>query len=220
MKKIFLTLLVAVASVGASAQGVKWEGQIGMNLSKFTTLESKVGFNVGVRAKLELPKLANGVYANAGALLSFKGGKIGNDELGVTSSANYIEIPIHAGFQYDINDKFRVFGEFGPYFAIGLFGNTEYKMNLDVRDLVGDDYYDAAIAAGYDPSEEKKDESHSTFDEISRFDFGLGFRVGAEFKKKYIVSLGYDFGLLDLNKEKSLITTKSRNFWIGLGYRF
>ena len=219
MKKIFLTLLVAVASVGASAQGVKWEGQIGMNLSKFTTLESKVGFNVGVRAKLEFPKLANGVYANAGALLSFKGGKIGNDELGVTSSANYIEIPIHAGFQYDINDKFRVFGEFGPYFAIGLFGNTEGKMDLDARDFVDADYIDAAIAAGYDP-ELKYDESHSTFDEISRFDFGLGFRVGAEFKKKYIVSLGYDFGLLDLNKEKSLITTKSRNFWIGLGYRF
>ena len=149
----------------------------------------------------------------------FKGGKIGNDEFGVTSSANYIEIPIHAGFQYDINDKFRVFGEFGPYFAIGLFGNTESKMDLGARDFVDADYIDAAIAAGYDP-ELKQDESHSTFDEISRFDFGLGFRVGAEFKKKYIVSLGYDFGLLDLNKEKSLITTKSRNFWIGLGYRF
>lgn len=31
---------------------------------------------------------------------------------------------IEVGYKHTVNDKFALFGEFGPYFACGLFGKT------------------------------------------------------------------------------------------------
>lgn len=225
MKKLCLTLCIAlssITSINSFAQNkLKWEGQIGMNISKFTGgYDSQIGYHIGARAKTEIPSLANGIYANAGAFLTLKGASFDFGDLGNSrTNMNYLEIPIHIGYQYAINDQFTVFGEFGPYFAVGLFGKTKGE-ELDYND-----YFDE-ITTSY---------SYNTFDDFKRFDFGLGLRFGIEFKQKYTLSIGYDFGLIDNWKQTESNDTetditgeeidltgslKNRNLTIGIGYKF
>ena len=73
------------------------------------------------------------------------------------SNAYYLEVPVHFGYKHTVSDKFALFGEFGPYFACGLFGKTSSNA-LDY-----DDNFDFV----------SESEKPDTFDEFKRFDFGL-----------------------------------------------
>lgn len=220
MKKIILMAICAIMGISTYAQNLTWEGQVGLNVSSFNVdgYDSRIGFNVGARAQLGLPSIAEGVYANAGAFLTLKGASLDWGDLGSgKSNAYYVEVPIHIGYKYSLNNDFAIFGEFGPYFAYGLFGKT------DASTLDFDEDYNAISVS----------ESHDTFDEFKRFDFGLGFRIGAEFKNKYILSVGYDFGLVNTWKSTywdeddeygdgidAIGSVKNRNLTISLAYRF
>lgn len=222
MKKSFLIVLCTLISIcNTYAQSnISWEGQAGLNLSTISTTgySSRAGFHVGIRGNMPIPSLYNGVYVNAGAFLSLKGASVDMGDLGGgKSNAYYLDIPVHMGYKYNINDNFAVFGEFGPYFDFGLFGKTNtHGIDLD------DDY---EFVSG--------SESHNTFDEFKRFDFGLGLRFGMEFHQKYTFSIGYDFGLInswkkDWIKEEDcdgetiniVGSVKNRNLSITLGYKF
>ncbi len=59
------------------------------------------------------------------ALLSLKGTQINGNDASLKFNPYYLEIPIHMGYKYAINDNFAIFGNFGPYFAVGLFGKMK-----------------------------------------------------------------------------------------------
>lgn len=219
MKKL-LFILAACVAIGASAQNnIQWEGIAGLNVSNLGGLGSKPGFHIGAKAEMGIPSIANGVYANAGALLSFKGCKQDYGELGNSkTNANFLDIPIHLGYRYAINDKISVFGEVGPYFAIGLFGKTK----------VVEAYIEGP------ESVEQTETKVNTFDEIKRFDVGAGLKFGIEFNQKYSFAIGYDWGFINLYDRKSFedpdsdedytidITPsmKNKNLSISIGYKF
>ena len=170
MKRIYsIVLMMTVLSMQMRGQTFidRFEVNAGLNSSTMTWLQSKFGFHAGVRATKNLDKeLTKGMYANAGALLSLKGGKMDLGDLGKSAiNAYYLDIPVHIGYKYAINDKISVFGEVGPYFDFGLFGNQSCT-------LLVDDY-----SLKYEKS------TNSSFDVLKRFDFGFGFRVGMDYKK-------------------------------------
>lgn len=223
MKKLILFAFCALMCVCAFAQSKpSWEVQAGLNISKINSslYSSKAGFHVGVRGQLDLPSLFDGAYANAGAFLSLKGASIDFGDLADgKSNAYYLEVPVHFGYKHTVNDQFALFGEFGPYFACGLFGKTSSNA-LDY-----DDNFDFV----------SESEKHDTFDEFKRFDFGLGFRLGVEFCQKFTFSIGYDFGLVNVWNKKwgesdidvddydevyLVDDVKNRNLTITLGYKF
>ena len=188
MKNFYSILIVAVAALSMSfstqAASPKWELVAGMNVANLDAsgASSRIGFHAGIRTTLGIPNADNGFYVNASALLSLKGCKAG----GYTLNPYYLDIPVHAGYKYAINESVAIFGEFGPYFGVGLFGKTD-----------GEDMFDD--------------------DGFKRFDFGLGLRAGLEFNNKIPVSIGYDFGVLDVFDE---VSAKTRNLTISLGYKF
>lgn len=213
-------MAMGLGSVNAQ-DNLKWGVVAGMNVSKMSTagLDNKIGYHVGVRAELGLPQVANGLYLDAAALISAKGAKTDAGDLGgININATYLEIPIHVGYKYAVNDNFNVFGSFGPYVGIGLFGKTK----VDELD--------------YDSSHELVNTSYkyNTFgDGYKRFDMGLGLNVGVEIQQKYRISLGYDFGLLkafdaasenngdDEEMEINLASgAKNRNLTISVAYMF
>ena len=220
MKKSFLIVICVLISVCTFAQNkISWEGQAGLNISKYSTAlyGSNVGFHVGVRGYMDMPSLFNGAYVNAGAFLSLKGASIDMGEIaGGKSKAYYLDVPVHLGYKHIVNDNFSVFGEFGPYFALGLFGKTN-SHNMDYDD-------DDKIVS--------TTESHNTFDEFKRFDFGLGIRLGVEFRQKYTFSIGYDLGLIntwnknwdetseDVDVINLVEEVKNRNLTTSVGYKF
>ncbi len=193
MKKLSVLFAAIVACVmSLSAQGTFVpEITVGMNVATVNQdgVTSRIGFHAGVRGDYYFSG-QDGAYLNAGLLLSLKGYKVEADwfdeTVKETLNPYYLELPIHFGYKYSITDNVAVFADFGPYFAVGLFGKTEGY------DVFGDDG-------------------------IKRFDMGLGLRGGVEFNNKFNVSLGYDWGMLDIIDE---VKVKNRNFMLSLGYKF
>ena len=54
---------------------------------------------------------------------------------------------------------------------------------------------------------------------VNRFDFGLGFRLGVELSNRVPISVGYDFGLVNVAKEVDEAVRNS-NLTLSIGYKF
>lgn len=196
MKKVLLLmamLTIGLASINAQ-DNLRWGATVGMNSSNFsiTGFDSKIGFHAGVKAEVGLPQISEGVYLDMGALLTLKGAKIdGGSAASIKFNPYYLEIPVHIGYKYAVNENFAIFGNAGPYLAIGLFGKA--KAEGDILD----EY-------------EFDDNSTNVFgdDAMKRFDFGLGLKAGVEFSQKYQISIGYDWGLVENIKDSG---NKNRN---------
>lgn len=200
MKKL-LTFVIATI-IGAStifAQGFEGEIQAGMNVSNITKYDSKIGFHIGLRGILPIQSL-NGTYINGGILLTLKGAQLDYGyELDANCDAYYIEVPIHFGYKHVISENIAIFGEFGPYFAYGIFG--KFKVSSEGESL--------------------KVNTFSNVGGVKHFDWGLGFRAGIEINQKVPISFGYDFGLIDINKYDDVAPNlKNSNFTVAIGYKF
>ena len=207
MKKVLLLmamLTIGLASINAQ-DNLRWGATVGMNSSNFsiTGFDSKIGFHAGVKAEVGLPQISEGVYLDMGALLTLKGAKIdGGSAASIKFNPYYLEIPVHIGYKYAVNDNFSLFANAGPYIAIGLFGKA--KMTADGSLVDGGS---------------KVSESENVFgdDGFKRFDLGLGLKAGIEISKKYQFSIGYDFGFIEAEE---LMGCKNRNLMISLGLMF
>ena len=209
MKKVLLFFaLVAISVVSINAQdNLKWGVMAGMNVSKYTItgFDSRIGFHAGVKAELGLSQEASGAYMDFAALLTLKGAKIDAGSLAsFKMNPYYLEVPVHIGYKYAVNDDFALFGSAGPYIAVGLFGKAKAKVDGDLVDL--------GEFGGNSASEDIFGD-----DGFKRFDFGLGLKAGVEFSKKYQVAISYDFGLVEVAKDLGM---KNRNLMISLGYMF
>ena len=240
MKKIFFLIIVlalgtnnAKAFKYESEEGLTWMGLFGMNISTLQNhpYNTKAGAMMGARADYMLPH-AHGAYLTAGLDWTMKGGKLSHltpvgtgpvQTMDATSKYNlhYLEIPIRAGFRYNFSESIGVYGEVGPYFAIGVGGRR--KMSID-----GDG---AAVRAAEDNNTYKAfvdDVSHENF---QRWDAGLGIRVGVEYNEHYNLMFGCDWGLTDMYRDNyrdtfftqngfRLPKVHNFNFSITVGYRF
>lgn len=209
MKKVLLFFaLVAISVISINAQdNLKWGVMAGMNVSKYTItgFDSRIGFHAGVKAELGLSQEASGAYMDFAALLTLKGAKIDAGSLAsFKMNPYYLEVPVHIGYKYAVNDDFALFGSAGPYIAVGLFGKFKAKVDGDLVDL--------EEFGGNSMSEDIFGD-----DGLKRFDFGLGLKAGVEFSKKYQVAISYDFGLVEVAKDLGM---KNRNLMLSLGYMF
>ncbi len=238
MKKFFSLLIVlAMCSGNVMAldnepeEGISFMGLFGMNVSKLQNHEynAKVGATMGIRADYVLPN-AHGTYITAGVDWTMKGGKLSYSEMVGTTNVDatakyalhYFEVPIRVGFRYNASDELGLYGEVGPYFAIGVGGKHKVKLDMDgdaANQIEDAGTYKAFRNYGY---------PDKTF---QRWDAGIGFRVGAEYNEHYNLMLGCDWGLADIyrnslrddfhdNTGTSLPKVHNFNFSITLGYRF
>ncbi len=123
---------------------------------------------------------------------------------------NYLQIPINAKLSYPINDNFSIFGFAGPYVAFALSG----KISAEYTET----YYGETESDKI--SEKIKFGSNEGEDYLKRFDFGLNFGVGTEYKGCFLKAQ-YDLGLSNISvysEEGAKI--KNRNFGISIGYMF
>ena len=215
MKKIVLLAMLSVASMSSAFAQVTMKGVVGLNSSNIANLGSKIGFHAGVNVDMPLPRLSENVYGSVGALLSLKGcnqdyGELASQKL----NAYYLEVPVHLGYKHEVNDQLAIWGEAGPYVALGAFGKAKGKVIEDINGGM-------------------EEFSEDTFGDpgLKRFDFGAGFKIGVTFKEKYTCSIGYDWGFVDIYKGSSLDedhdecidltpTAKNKNLSISIGYIF
>lgn len=237
MKKIFALALAAIMCVSSAKaleyipeSGFTVQGLFGMNISNFRQPNSlvdgltdpKAGFNLGVRGEYMLPS-CYGVFVNLGVNYTMKGAKMDvaaslPDDYSCTVKFRpcYIEIPLHVGYRFNVLDNLGVFADFGPYFAIGVNGKEKTEFEGDaVEDYSKKFFRNSKMILG----------------EIQRYDFGLGFRVGAEYANHHSLNFSFDWGLTDMYrdsyrreffKENGFELGKLKNFNAGItyGYRF
>ena len=210
MKKLLPLLSFALLlSAAASAQGVRYGITGAMNVSNYAiesdassfTSDSRIGFRAGFRMEVGAPFIYDGFHFMGEVVLSSRGSKMSTtvDEQSVKNISRpyYLEIPLHIGYHYAFkNGNVGLFGSFGPYFGVGLFG----KDKLTIGDVSS-----------------KPD----TFDsgELKRFDFGLGLRAGVSMFDHYRIYLGYDWGLVNI-AGSSGDKVNNRNFYVGAAYMF
>lgn len=213
MRKIFILSLLlpfALSNVNAqSLEDLRFGVTGGLNLSNMTNFDSKASFHLGLKAE---KSITENVFIEGSVLYSAKGAKMDFGDLGSNKiNANYIEVPIHIGYVYNINPELDIRGSVGPYFAYGIGGKMEVSES---------DWY-------YDSYENTKYNTFSDDSGLKRFDLGLGFKAGVEYKNNYQLSIGYDFGLIDTyNKSKNeedydvTGTLKNSNFKVSVAYMF
>lgn len=211
MKKfLHLFLFVVMLSATVSAQNVRYGivGAVNFNSYSMETIDiaiesnSRVGFRAGLRAEIHAPFIMPGFYFDGEAVLSSKGaeytGVSGDAYVNVTSRPYYLEVPIHIGYKYMFGDgDFGVFGSFGPYFSMGLFGTDKYFAGNDTKTV--DTFSDS---------------------NLKRFDFGLGLRGGLTMFDHYRLYIGYDWGLVNISQIGNGVDAYNRNFYIGASYMF
>lgn len=264
--KRFLSIALAALFAGnmmalenVPKTGFTWQAFAGFNVTNMVNIgqvagngsyDSKVGVNFGVRTEYVLPN-AYGIYMSAGVDWTQKGAKktfadgdktfvkgnktFANGDKNIVQ-AHYLEIPVHIGYRYNINPKIGVYGDVGPYFAIGVTGKSRYKpydeKNPDTHTMTfGKTVY-------YKTDKETGNSEDYKIKAIQRFDCGIGFRVGVEYNKQYSINLGWDWGFTDAwlddfrmayatneyndkgIKDARLGELKNHSFTLTLGYRF
>ena len=167
MKKKVLFIVTALLVVFTASAQLSVKGGLSLaNLIGEDTdeLDPKVGFIVGLGYDYEF---AQGVAFQTGLYAISKGCKAGKD---MSSSAIYLQVPLHDAAKIDFTPGTRIVIHGGPFAAFGVAGKTK--------------------AFG---------ESVNTFDEDSkRFDAGIGLGVGTEMGR-FLIDFGVDMGLLNLS---------------------
>ena len=99
-----------------------------------------------------------------------KNSKDGNTKI----KTNYLQVPVIALYNYELDNGGKIFGGLGPYFAYGIGGKTS-SGNFSI----------------------------SSFDKtggFKRFDAGLTFTAGYRFEQGIRLRFGYDLGLTNIQR--------------------
>lgn len=129
-----------------------------------------------------------------------KGGK--QSDVGGTEKTRllYLELPIYVVYHHDLADnKGRIFGGLGPYFAYGLSGSFKSTFN-------GQTFSNPAFG------------DNGGF---KRFDAGLALTAGYQFPSSLRIRLAYDLGLATINSGPSgpdYDKTHNRALSVNVGY--
>ena len=171
--------------------------RLGLNIASISSddtdfdTDSRSGLAIGGVYGIQLSK-STPLWLEAGLMYSEKGGKTHIDGDKVTYRMSYLQLPIVAKYNIDIDDDFYVQPFFGGYLALGIGGKAKYYASR---------------------------ESESVYDHcVDRFDGGLRLGCGAEYKMMY-AEIGYDLGLANIN-HNDFDATHTRCFFINVGINF
>ncbi len=191
IRKFLVTAALVLGFAGSvfaqEAKSFRYGPTAGLNFNTIGDMEGskmRVGFHLGVRGEYNF---SEDMYLGASLLYNHKGCKFDGD---AKFSAGYIDIPVHYGYRWSTSEKLSIFGEAGPYFAIGIAGKEKF----------GDDKYD----------------TFGGEDGAKRFDLGASLRVGVELNKKIQIGLGYSHGLINMYESGG----KNSNITLGVSYMF
>jgi opacity protein-like surface antigen len=216
MKKIVLIVLGIVLTYGVSnAQvrfGVKASGTLSKITEKIESLSAKTdpkfGFEVGglleysFSESLSLqPEL---LFVNNGGKEKEEGEEEGiSYKTTTTTTLNQLQLPIYLKYKVG-SESLKFYGAAGPYF--GYIFSAKEKGTGSIEGIEGLD-----ISGTTDLFEEEI---------LKHFDFGIGVGLGLELSNKYLVGVGYKYGIANLYPKDFDATYKVGTFNLSVGFLF
>ncbi|MDR1526400.1 MAG: PorT family protein [Dysgonamonadaceae bacterium] len=234
MKKTVLVICIALASVAiVNAQGLKWGVRAGFNTSTIsnfpefeisseggnlsTSSPYKPGFQLGVVAQYMLTSqfgLESGLYySQIGSRHEVKTSLADLYATVITkTNPSYLQLPITVLYKFNVGTDLYLYPQAGLYLGYGLAGKVKFSYETNIpdvgsEDVLGDDSLDLDFFG--------KDS------ETNRFDAGLTLGLNLQYSN-YVIGVGYDLGLLKINKESEtgVKDMKNANVKVTLGYFF
>jgi len=222
MKKTLL-LLSLIGLVGSSfAQSAKLGISAGLNQSSMSSTSngstqgtsSLTGFHAGVFADFGLGSIS----IQPGIYYSTKGAK--DDESGTqvsgsttytyhgtaTVKLNYIEVPVNVLYHVPVVAG-DIFVGGGPYVAMGISGKSDASLTLTGGGVTSSASQSSTVTFG------------SGSNDVKNPDYGINLLGGIQLKNHILFSVGYGFGLANLDNTSGS-TTKNNVFRLSVGYSF
>jgi len=196
MKKMLLIAATMLCMAFTASAQFHAELTGGLNAARITSstnvnLRNRAGYHAGIRAEVAFGNFAKGMYLNAAALWTEKGGAFKE-----YYTADYIEVPVHIGYSVEaINEKAAIFFEAGPYFGFGIQGSiTPEEAGSISRDFFSDL-------------------------EFQKKDIGGGVRAGVRIFTHYCFYAGYDVSMMNIYHIET-DKRHFHNTYLGVAYRF
>lgn len=211
MKKVLLSLGVALLmAAGAQAQ-VSYGLKAGVNLGKLSNVSDaakdfqKNNTSFYVTGFADLP-VASQFSIQPGISLQGKGEKFkydGNNYDG-SSSTNImsIEIPVNAVYYIPTGSSGSVFLGAGPYVGFNVSGKNKWDGTTPFASASGE----SDVKFG------------SADDEVKRIEAGANFMAGYKLSNGFLINAGYGLGLTNLNNTGD--TRSNRVLSFGVGFQF
>lgn len=153
--------------------------------------EGNTGLNLGVAFGQRITR-NEPVYIETGLYYTEKGCEAKQNGDKVSTTLDYLEVPVAFKYRYAIDDHFKVEPFFGGYFALGVGGKVK-------------DYSTRTSSSSYNNG-------------FRRCDAGLKLGCGMSYDMFYM-ELGYDLGLANVYDD-SFDTTHTGAFQINFGVNF
>lgn len=191
MKKVFLTAIVALASLTASAQ-FSLQPKVGMNVSDVTdadNMKAKVGLVAGVEADYQISPLFS---LSAGVNYSQQGAKYdtNNSDVDTKLKLEYINVPIMANFH--VYQGLSLKAGLQPGFLTTAKGQAKVGKGEGSVDI--------------------KDQCNSV-------DLSLPLGLSYEFSG-FVIDARYNLGLTKIYKDDYNVDSKNSVFQFTVGYKF
>lgn len=189
MKKffaIFAALVVTTFAFNAKAQFSGIEGMppykfgatVGLNMpwvsGQSGDYKVSAGLQVGANLILDASELLPNTFARVEAKYSMKGAYAEAGAVKDYLTLHYLEVPVHYGYAWFINEDVTLMAETGPYVALGLSGRNRVPTPLG-------------------------DVSSNVFG--NRFDLGWGVQASVMFAKNYQLHIAYDYGFINISDD-------------------
>ena len=224
-KNVFLTLSILCITNILFAQTYIQGGLNLANISVYSNGQTEKNnilttFNAGLLSRFGLSKC---IDLESGILLNGQGSKAetyytNNDYVKTTFNPLYIQVPLNLLIKFPLPGKVNVFGYAGPYAAIGVGGKSTSESSI--AGLKSSAQNDIKFSND-NPFTSQQDDA--AYDKLKRFDFGLNFGAGIDFKK-LILKANYGLGLTKINSTQSNNGVDDKNKYrtvsISLGFPF
>lgn len=222
MRKVLFIIAFFAVVLSVNAQ-VKFGVKAGFNASTISGLDvadegetAKVnyrpGFHVGVMAQYMMSEnfgLESGLYYTAlGANVKYTYDSDVSSSVDLKVSPSYLQLPVSLLYKFNVGQDLYLYPSLGLYVGYGIGGKYKFSQT----------YNGTEISAEEDIFG-KDDDGDVLF---NRFDAGATVGLNLQFNK-FLIGLGYDYGLLRVNKEKAGNGEKdgyNRNIKVSVGYFF
>lgn len=206
-KMLLMVLITSMVCLVANAQKLVFGGKIDGGAAHqqitgpgiLSTGDVKT-FNIGGIVQLQLK---HGFWLGGELGIANKGGVFYQDALTTTTHITYLELPIHLVRKWNFTNLGKFYVGAGGYLAKGISGNIKYE------------------TPGVATTDKLKFGANN---DLRRFDTGLDFITGFEFRNRMIFNIGYKLGLNNIGsipeQDAGISVIKNREFVIGLGYIF
>lgn len=213
-------ILTVIITLNSRAQ-VYIQG--GLNLANITktnngqTEKNNIlpSFNAGIMGRFGL---SNEFDLESGLIFTGHGSKAetyfngGNDYVKSRFNPFYLQVPLNAVLKIPMDKESGIFFHAGPYIAMGIGGNS--RQESKIGPLMSSST-ESIKFSNDDPFTSQQDDA--AYDKLKRFDFGLNFGAGIEFKH-LILKVNYGLGLSKINSTESNNTENDKNKYRTLSF--